>query len=60
VAARLKGEPNAEVEMRRGGLGELSVHIDGQKVVETRRFWFTTSGSVVSRVRAALDGRDDG
>jgi len=46
--------------MRRGGLGELSVHIDGQKVVETRRFWFTTSNSIVSRVRAALDGRDGG
>ena len=60
MAARLKGEPNAEVEMRRGGLGELSVQIDGQKVVETRRFWFTTSNSIVSRVRAALDGRDDG
>ena len=60
MAARLKGEPNAEVEMRRGGLGELSVHIDGQKVVETRRLWFTTSKSIVSRVRAALDGRGDG
>ena len=60
MAARLKGEPNVEVEMRRGGLGELSVRIDGQKVVETRRFWFTTSNSIVSRVRAALDGRDGG
>jgi hypothetical protein len=60
VAARLKREPGAEVEMRRGGLGELSVDVDGRKVVETRRFWFTTSNSIVSRVRAALDGRDGG
>ena len=56
----MKEEPGAEVEMGRGGLGELSVCIDGRKVVETRRFWFASPGSVVSRVRAALDGRDGG
>ncbi|HEX7174492.1 MAG TPA: hypothetical protein VF240_04320 [Pyrinomonadaceae bacterium] len=56
----MKKESGAEVEMSRGGLGELSVCIDGRKVVETRRFWFASPGSVVSRVRAALDGRDDG
>jgi len=58
VAARLKGEPGAEVEMRRGDLGELSVQIDGRKVVETRRFWVATPASVVRRVRAALAERD--
>ena len=46
--------------MRRGGLGELSVEVDGRKVVETRRFWFASPGSVVSRVRATLARRDDG
>jgi hypothetical protein len=60
VAARLRREPGAEVEMCRGGLGELSVRVDGRKVVETRRFWFASPGSVVSRVRATLAGRDDG
>jgi hypothetical protein len=58
VAARLKGEPGAEVEMRRGAFGELSVRIDGQRVVETRRFWVVTPASVVRRVRAALSEGD--
>lgn len=54
VAAALRGEDGLEVEMRRGGLGELSVLVDGRKVVETNRFWFVSTRDVIERVRAAL------
>lgn len=57
VAALLKEEDGIEVEMRWGGLGELSVEIDGRRVVETNRFWFTYTRDVVERVRAALAQR---
>jgi hypothetical protein len=54
VAAELKKEGGVEVEIVRGGLGELSVLIDEQKVVKTNRFWYPTSDSVLKKVRAAL------
>lgn len=56
VAARLRGE-GAEVEMRRGRLGELSVDVDGRRVVETHPFWFAWTDEVVEQVRAALSAR---
>jgi hypothetical protein len=54
VAARLKEEDGVEVETVRGALGELSVSIDGRKVVETNRFLYPFPGSVLKKVRAAL------
>jgi hypothetical protein len=56
VAADLKKERGVEVEMVRGGLGELSVSIDDRKVVNTNRFWYPTPGSVLKKVRVALAG----
>jgi hypothetical protein len=54
VEAELKKEGGVEVEMKRGGLGELSVSIDDQKVVNTNRLWYPTPGAVLKKVRAAL------
>jgi hypothetical protein len=58
VAAALRGEHGVEVELRWGGLGELSVDVDGRRVVESPRFWFTHTRDVVERVSAALATRD--
>ncbi|HSE31567.1 MAG TPA: hypothetical protein VLA93_08305 [Pyrinomonadaceae bacterium] len=55
VAARLRSETKSEVELRKGGLGELSVAIDGQKVVDTNRFWYPTPNSIFQRVKQILD-----
>jgi len=55
VAARLRSETKSEVELRKGGLGELSVVIDGQKVVDTNRFWYPTPTSVFQQVKHVLD-----
>jgi len=55
VAARLRTEAKAEVELRKGGLGELSVVIGGQKVVDTNRFWYPTPNSIFQQVKQILD-----
>ena len=54
MAAKLRKEDGLEVETVRGGLGELSVWIDDRKLVNTNRFWYPSSSSVVKKVRAAL------
>jgi hypothetical protein len=55
VAAQLSKENDVKVEIARGGLGEFSVFIDGQKVIDTNRFWYPAPGRVVARTRALLN-----
>ena len=55
VAADLSREPDVNVETTKGGLGELSVGIDGTKVFEGNRLWYPTPGVVIKKVRAALE-----
>lgn len=54
VAADLKPESDLEVQTIKGGLGELSVSIDGSKVVDGNRLWYSTPGAVIKKVRSAL------
>jgi len=54
VAAQLKKENNIEVETFKGGLGEFSVYIDEQKVIDTNRFWYPTTNKVVKKIQALL------
>ena len=54
VAAELEKEPGLQVEQIKGGLGELSVSIDGSKVYQGSRIWYPTPTAVVEKVRAAL------
>lgn len=54
VAAQLRKENNAEVEIVRGGLGEFSVYVDERKVIDTNRFWYPTPGKIVRKIQALL------
>ena len=54
VAARLRDEDGLTVETEKGGLGELSVSVEGRKVVDTSRLLDMLPGNVVKRVRARL------
>jgi len=54
VAAQLKKENNIEVEMVKGGFGEFSVYIDGEKVIDTNRFWYPTTNMVVKNIQILL------
>lgn len=55
MAADLSQEPDLTVETVKGGLGELSVNIDGSKVFESNRLWYPTPSGVIKKVRAALE-----
>jgi hypothetical protein len=54
VAAQLRKENNAEVEIIRGGLGEFSVYVDDRKVIDTNRLWYPSPGKVVKKIQALL------
>jgi len=54
VAARIRKENNAQVEVVKGGLGEFSVHIDDQKVIDTNRLWYPTPSKIVKKLQALL------
>jgi hypothetical protein len=54
VAAQLAKENALVVETVRGGLGEFSVYIDGQKVIDTNRLWYPTPNKVVIKTRKLL------
>ena len=56
VAAQLRKENEIEVETVKGGLGEFSVTLNGDKVIDTNRLWYPSPGKVVRRVRALLAG----
>ena len=54
VAAQLSKDNDLEVEIAKGGLGEFSVLIDGQKVIDTNPLWYPRPGKVVAKVRKLL------
>jgi hypothetical protein len=54
VAAELEKEQNVRVERVKGGLGELSVSIDGRKVYNSTPLWYPTFRTVLNKVRPAL------
>ncbi|MGI8835670.1 MAG: hypothetical protein ACR2H4_03415 [Pyrinomonadaceae bacterium] len=54
VAAELSKENDLEVQTTKGGFGEFSVSIDGEKVIDTNRLWYPTPSKVVTKTRALL------
>ena len=54
VAAELKRDSNVDVKTVKGGLGELSVDLDGKRVFTSSRIWYPTPTDVIKKVQAAL------
>jgi hypothetical protein len=54
VAAELAKDDGVEVKRLKGGLGELSVVIDGEKVIDSNRLWYPRPGKIISSVRTLL------
>ena len=54
VAAEINKENDVEAETVNGGFHEFSVYIDGQKVIDTNRFWYPTPSKIVAEVKAIL------
>jgi hypothetical protein len=55
VAEELKRANDVEVEVVTGGLLELSVGIDGEKLIETNRLWYPLPSTLVRKTRQLLD-----
>ncbi len=56
LAAKLRKERNVQVEAMQGGFGEFTVLVDGQKVVQTSRWWYPSPTRVLEKVKARLAG----
>jgi hypothetical protein len=50
----LRKENDVEVEVVKGGLLELSVEVDGKKVVDTNKLWYPLPSSLAKRTREFL------
>ena len=47
----MRREDDVEVEVVKGGLLELSVELDGEKVLETNKLWYPRPSALVKRTR---------
>ena len=54
VAADLEKESNLEVKKIKGGLGELSVDVNGKQIYSANRLWYPTPASILNKVRSVL------
>ena len=54
VAAEFKSDRDVQVELVKGGLGELSVSIDNKKVIDTNRLWYPRPSKIVNDLRTLL------
>lgn len=54
MAAELSQEVDLRVKKEKGGLGELSVTVDGATVYDGNRLWYPTPTGVLKKVREAL------
>lgn len=43
----MKRKTDVEVELVKGGLLELSVQVDGEKILDTNRLWYPLPSSLV-------------
>ena len=55
MAAQLKEENNVDVEVLKGGFLELSVGVDGEKLIDINRLWYPLPSSLVRQTRELLD-----
>jgi hypothetical protein len=54
AAAELKKDPNVEVQVVKGGIGEFAVVVDGQKVHDSWRWGYPNFGNIMKKIRAAI------
>lgn len=57
MAEELRKEQNVTVMMESGGLGELSVTADGEKIYDTNRLLYPRPSKIVQKVRSRLTPR---
>ena len=56
AAAELGKDPNVEVQLVNGGIGEFAVVVDGQKIHDSWRWGYPNLGKIMKKARAAISG----
>jgi len=54
VAAAFENDNDVQAAIVKGELGELSVSIDGEKVIDTNRFLYPRPGRIVNDIKSLL------
>ena len=54
VAAAFEDDNDVQAAIVKGGLGELSVSIDGKKVIDTNRLLYPRPSKIVNDIQALL------
>ena len=54
VAAAFEKDSDVQAAIVKGGLGELSVSLDGKKVIDTNRLLYPRPSKIVNDIRALL------
>ena len=57
VAADLEQLSDVEVQTKKGGLGELSVDVDGKRAFTGSRIWYSMPTTIIKKVRAMFPER---
>ena len=55
MAEQLKEENNVDVELLKGGFLELTVGVEGEKLIDTNRLWYPLPSSLLRKTRELLD-----
>ena len=55
MAEQLKQANDVEVEVLKGGFLELSVRVDGEKLIDTNRLWYPLPSSLLRKTRELLN-----
>ena len=54
VAAAFENDSDVQATIVKGGLGELSVSLDGKKVIDTNRLLYPRPSKIVNDIRSLL------
>jgi len=54
VAAAFENDSDVQAAIVKGGLGELSVSLDGKKVIDTNRLLYPRPSKIVNDIRTLL------
>ena len=59
MAEKLKQAKDVEVEVVKGGLLELSVAIEGEKVIDTNKLWYPLPSTLVKKTSQLLESEEE-
>ena len=59
MAEKLRQAKDVDVEVVKGGLLELSVAIEGEKVIDTNKLWYPLPSTLVKKTSQLLEREEE-